>query len=167
VAGQVTTWTRADRLAALAIIVAILGVMVGVIVQVYGTDIRCALGPTPCGTIPPSAAPIPTVGPATPQTPTPASEAIPSAATLTMDQFTSACVEQYGDAQAVAMVAPTDQEPPSYWIKCFVGGNNLGGLSLDDYCPNYQPGTQSYNPERYGPETETSKPWLKWQCIPG
>jgi hypothetical protein len=83
-----------------------------------------------------------------------------------MDQFTKACVEQYGDAQAVAMVAPTDHEPASYWIKCFVGGNNLGALSLDDYCPNHQPGTLSYNAERYV-ETETNKPWLKWQCVPG
>ena len=91
----------------------------------------------------------------------------PAGATLTIEQFTSACVERYGGAQAVAMVTLTDEEPPSYWIKCLVGGKNLGGLSLDDYCPNHQPGTRSYNPEHYGPETEVSKPWPKWQCVLG
>jgi hypothetical protein len=93
----------------------------------------------------------------------------PSRVTLTMDDFTDACRRPYpigpGDPRAVAQVVPTDptQELPSYWVKCIVDGNNLGGVDLDRYCAFRKAGTHSDNPERDGPAAD--QPWLKWRCV--
>ena len=85
-----------------------------------------------------------------------------------MGDFTQACRSPYpigyNNPRAVAQVAPSAQELPSFWVKCFDGEANLGGVSLDDYCSKREAGTRSYNRERDGPETD--QPWLKWQCVP-
>jgi hypothetical protein len=135
-AGQATPPGMRDRrLMVVSIVVAVLGIIVTALVAIYVPEIRCALCAGPCG---------------------------PAPFTLTMEDFTAACVEQYRDPRAVAEIARSDQELPSYWVKCFVDGSNLGGLSLDNYCPA---GTRSFNPDRYAPEA--NEPWLKWQCARG
>ncbi len=103
-------------------------------------------------------APAPTAPPATaaPQ---------PAAIGLRMADFTTACQEQYGDTAATAKIARNTSEPPSYWVKCFVQGANVGGISLDDYCRRIRPGTRSDNPKRFD-YTVADHPWLSWECIP-
>jgi hypothetical protein len=103
---------------------------------------------------------------AAPAAPAPtAAQPQPAIVSLGMNDFTAACQEQYGDAGAVADIAPTSDEPPSYWVKCFVDGANVGGVSLDAYCPTVAPGTRSDNPKRYD-YAATTDGWLYWQCVP-
>ena len=88
----------------------------------------------------------------------------PAAIGLRMADFTTACQDQYGDT-ATAKIARNTSEPPSYWVKCFVQGTNVGGINLDDYCRTIRPGTRSDNPERFD-YTVADHPWLSWECIP-
>ena len=89
----------------------------------------------------------------------------PAAIGLRMADFTTACQEQYGDTAATAKIARNTSEPPSYWVKCFVQGANVGGISLDDYCGTVEPGTRSYNPKRFDYKVADHQ-WLSWECVP-
>jgi hypothetical protein len=88
----------------------------------------------------------------------------PAAIRLRLADFTTACQEQYADT-ATAKIARNTSEPPSYWVKCFVQGANVGGISLDDYCRTVEPGTRSDNPKRFDYKVE-DHPWLSWVCVP-
>jgi hypothetical protein len=94
----------------------------------------------------------------------PATAPQPSTVRLRMADFTTACQEQHGDT-ATAKIARNTSEPPSYWVKCFVQGANVGGISLDDYCRRIEPGTRSDNPKRFDYKV-ADHPWLSWECIP-
>jgi hypothetical protein len=82
---------------------------------------------------------------------------------LGMKDFTAACQEQWG-ATATARIVRNSSEPPSYWVKCFIGRRNVGGVSLDDYCNTIKPGTRSTNPRRYDPDV-AHQPWKYWECV--
>jgi hypothetical protein len=82
-----------------------------------------------------------------------------------MGDFTTARREQYGGQSAIAKIERSSNEPPSYWVKCFINGTNVGGISLDTYCPTVAPGTRSDNPKRYD-YTATNDGWLYWECVP-
>ncbi len=96
---------------------------------------------------------------------TPMAAPQPDTIRLGISDFTAACQARYGDASAVAKIAPTSGEPPSYWVKCFDADQMLGGLDLDAYCPSVAPGTRSDNPKRYD-YTATNDGWLYWECVP-
>ncbi len=89
----------------------------------------------------------------------------PSTVRLGMKDFTAACQQQYGDQTAAARVTPNAGEPPSYWVKCFIQGSNVGGINLDQYCSSIRPGTHSDNPKRYDPSV-ADRPWRAWECVP-
>jgi hypothetical protein len=116
--------------------------------------------------------PLTTVVPAPPRTTPPTvPETLPAgpapvarfvAVRLGTKDFAAACKQQRGE-NAIAKITPNASEPPSYWLKCFIDGANVGGVSLDQYCSTIRPGTHSDNPRRYDP-SETA--WQSWECIP-
>jgi hypothetical protein len=81
-----------------------------------------------------------------------------------MVDFMAACRDQYGDATATAEIVRNSGEPPSYWVKCFVGGQIVGGLDLDGYCVAIGAGARSDNPRRFD-YTVADQPWLSWECV--
>jgi hypothetical protein len=101
-----------------------------------------------------------TAAPVAPSTTSPQTETVK----LGVKDFAAACQSQH-DASAAPKITPTDNEPPSFWVKCFVHGANVGGISLDQYCSTIKPGTESYNPKKYD-YTATKDGWRLWECVP-
>ncbi len=104
---------------------------------------------------------VPTTSP--PVTP-PSTAPQPTIVKLGMADFTTACRQQHGPT-ATAKIVRNPSEPPSYWVKCFIQRVNVGGVSLDDYCPSIEPGTRSDNSKRFD-YAASDHPWLSWECVP-
>lgn len=86
-----------------------------------------------------------------------------------MADFTSACRYHYPDyPNAEALVRPTADQPPAYWVRCFEGRDQIrgsGDLYLDDYCAAIHSGTRADTPKR-NDWSATQDGWLFWACVP-